>query len=247
MAVRARSGYLANARTTTGRDSANLLEIPSSITLFVTIASGTATVAIEVIDDPLRTPIPVISVTGNAVIILGIPAGQVSSNVTAIGGGASVTVTYRSYVGGEPPITPVSVFSAGAVVPPATTTTISGSISAAVTGTLTTTSTNVDSQKRLYGPAQPANPAAATIYTVPALKKATIEFIQVTNDTASAATITLSVGIDSAATRILDAFSVPAHGVLSLPVEITLAAAEVVQSFQGTGSALTLTLNGTEA
>ena len=247
MAVRARSGYLANAKATTGRDSANLLEIPSSITLFVTITGGTATVAIEVIDDPLRTPIPVISVTTDSVIILGIPAGQISSNVTAISG-ASVTVTYRSYVGGEPPTTPVSVFSSGAVVPPDTTTTISGSVNAAVTGSLTVTSSpSSDAQKRLYGPAQPANPAAATIYTVPALKKATIEFIQVSNDTASAATITISVGADGPATRILDAFSVPANGVLSLPVEVTLAAGEIVQSFQGTASALTLTLNGTEA
>ena len=233
MAVRARSGYLANARASTGRDSADLPEIPSEIIVFITI-SGTATVQVEVADDPLSTPIAVAQVTATSIVVLGIPASKISTNVSVLGGGSTVTATFRSYVGGEPPQNPVSVFTAGALIPPAF------SVSGVVTSTLT------GNQKRLYGPAQPGV-TAATVYTVPAGKTSSLQYLHASNDTALQANLTISVGADAAATRILDAFPLPPHGLLSLPMVITLTAAEIIQVLQGTASAITVILNGTEA
>jgi hypothetical protein len=105
--------------------------------------------------------------------------------------------------------------------------------------------------KRLAGPAQVSN-GAATKYTVPAGTKTILRHIHVQNPSGSAATFTLSIGADAAATRLLDAFSIPAAaaGVTGSVVDFfcyyVLEAAEIIQAFSGTNNVLTLTLNGDE-
>ncbi len=105
--------------------------------------------------------------------------------------------------------------------------------------------------KRLFGPAQVSN-AAATKYTVPALTKTVIRHIRVQNPSASPVTLTISIGADAAATRILDAYSVPAAGagvtasVLDIFGYFVLDAAEILQAFAGTNNILTMTGFGDE-
>lgn len=98
---------------------------------------------------------------------------------------------------------------------------------------------------RLAGPALVSN-AAATKYTVPALTKTILRHIHVSNTTAAAVAFTMSIGADAAGTRIYDAFSIAAGGVLDIWVYFVLAAAEIVQAFAGTNNILTLTLDGDE-
>ena len=103
--------------------------------------------------------------------------------------------------------------------------------------------------KRLAGPAQVSN-AAATKYTVPASTRAVVRHIHVQNPSGSPVTFTLSIGADAAATRILDAFSIPAaaagvtESVKDWWCYYVLEAAEIIQAFAGTNNILTLTIDG---
>lgn len=105
--------------------------------------------------------------------------------------------------------------------------------------------------KRLHGPAQVSN-AAATKYTVPASTKTIVRHIHVQNPSGAAVTFTLSVGADAAATRLYDAYSIPAAaaGVVGSVLDIwcyyVLEAAEIVQALAGTNNILTLTIDGDE-
>lgn len=105
--------------------------------------------------------------------------------------------------------------------------------------------------KRLYGPAQVAT-GPATIYTVPAATKAVIRQIHVQNPSASPVTLTLSVGADAAATRLLSAYSIPAAaaGVTGSVVDfwmyLVVDAAEIVTVSAGTNNILTITITGDE-
>ena len=99
--------------------------------------------------------------------------------------------------------------------------------------------------KRLHGPAQVSN-AAATKYTVPALTKTVIRHIHVQNPSAAAVTFTLSIGADAAATRIFDAFSIPAATPFDHFCYYVVDAAEIVQALSGTNNILTLTIDGDE-
>ncbi|HJQ60140.1 MAG TPA: hypothetical protein VJ890_24760 [Vineibacter sp.] len=102
---------------------------------------------------------------------------------------------------------------------------------------------------RLHGPAQVSN-AAATKFTVPAGQKYIVRHIHVQNPSGAAVTLTVSIGADAAATRILDAYSIPAAaaGVTDSVRDIfcyyVLEAAEILQAFAGTNNILTLTING---
>lgn len=102
---------------------------------------------------------------------------------------------------------------------------------------------------RLAGPAQVSN-SAATKYTVPAATKTIVRHIHVQNPSGSAVTFTLSIGADAAATRIFDAYSIPAAaaGVTGSVFDhycyYVLEAAEVIQAFAGTNNILTLTIDG---
>lgn len=99
--------------------------------------------------------------------------------------------------------------------------------------------------KRLAGPALLTN-AAATKYTVPALTKTIVRTIHVENPTGAAVTFTMSIGADAAGTRIYDAFSIAAGGVLDLFCYYVLEAAEIIQALAGTNNVMTLTLDGDE-
>lgn len=105
--------------------------------------------------------------------------------------------------------------------------------------------------KRLAGPAQVSN-VAATKYTVPANTKTIVRHIHVENPSGAAVTFTLSIGADAAATRLWDAFSIPAaaagerESVKDWYVYLVLEAAEIIQALAGTNNILTLTINGDE-
>lgn len=95
---------------------------------------------------------------------------------------------------------------------------------------------------RIHGPAQVSN-AAATKATVPANTKYIIRHIHISNTSAGVAKITVSIGADAAATRILDARSVAAGDVYDhfgyYPMEET----EIIQAFSDVNNQLTLVIN----
>lgn len=102
---------------------------------------------------------------------------------------------------------------------------------------------------RLFGPAQVAT-GPTTLYTVPALTKAVVRHIHIQNPSGSPVTLTLSIGADAAAARLLDAFSIPAAAagvtgnVLDIWCYYVLATAEVIQAAAGTNNILVITGNG---
>jgi hypothetical protein len=102
-----------------------------------------------------------------------------------------------------------------------------------------------DTLKRLAGPTLLTG-SAATVYTVPASTTATLRNIHVCNETGTAATLTMSIGTDGAGKRLFTGFSVAANDVLDWSGAIVLAAAEVLQAFSGTASALTVVISGVE-
>lgn len=99
--------------------------------------------------------------------------------------------------------------------------------------------------KRLAGPLLITN-AVVTRYTVPASTKAVIRLIHLMNNSASPVDITLSIGADAAGTRILDATTIAADGVLDLYGPFVMDAAEVLQSNASVTNVCTLTLSGEE-
>lgn len=103
-----------------------------------------------------------------------------------------------------------------------------------------------DTLKRLAGPTQ-LGTSAATVYTVPGSTTTVVRDITVANTTGSTATFTLSIGLDAAGTRLYSAVSIPANSTFQRTGSIVLAAAEVVQAYAGTGTALTLTMSGVES
>jgi len=99
--------------------------------------------------------------------------------------------------------------------------------------------------KRLYGPAQLGN-TTATRYTVPALTKTRIVHIHVSNPTASAVTLTVSIGADAAGTRLFDAYSIPAGTVLDHYGNWILDAAEVFAAHASAATSLVMSVFGQE-
>lgn len=102
-----------------------------------------------------------------------------------------------------------------------------------------------DTAKRLSGPAA-LTASAVTQYTVPALTTTILRSIHVANETATAATVTISIGTDGAGKRIFYQTSVPANGILDWSGFIVLATTEIIQALSGTASALTLAISGVE-
>lgn len=105
--------------------------------------------------------------------------------------------------------------------------------------------------KRLAGPAQVAT-GPATVYTVPAGTKTIVRHIHVQNPSASAVTLTLSVGADAAGTRMIAAYSIPGAGagiVNSMQDYywyLVLEATEIIQLSAGTNNILVITIDGDE-
>lgn len=102
-----------------------------------------------------------------------------------------------------------------------------------------------DALKRLAGPSLLTG-SAVTVYTVPASTTTTLRNIHACNETGAAATLTMSIGTDGAGKRLFMGFPVAANDVLDWSGVIVLAAAEVIQAFSGTASALTLVVSGVE-
>lgn len=103
-----------------------------------------------------------------------------------------------------------------------------------------------DAGKRWYGPAQPDAAVAADLFTVTGGHKGHVTNITIANTTSTDATLTLSIGADAAAKRIVSAMNVPANGVIVLNGYWYIDGAEKMQGFQGTASALTVTISGVD-
>ena len=99
--------------------------------------------------------------------------------------------------------------------------------------------------KRLAGPLLITN-SAVTRYTVPALTKTIVRHIHVSNPSGSIVTFTLTIGSDTAAVRLFDAFSIPAGSVLDHFCYYIVDAAEIMQTNAGTTNILVLTMDGDE-
>lgn len=99
--------------------------------------------------------------------------------------------------------------------------------------------------KRLSGPAQLTN-AAVTLYTVPASTVTIVQHIHVSNPSASAVGVTISLGADAAGTRIYDAYSIAAGGVLDVFTKYVLTAGQTIQAFGSTTGVLVQTIDGQE-
>lgn len=99
--------------------------------------------------------------------------------------------------------------------------------------------------KRLVGPAQ-LTAAAATLYTVPSATKTVVRYIHIQNPTGGNIAFTLSIGADAAAVRLYDAVAVPANSAVDYFCYHVLEAAEELQGFAGSASALVITIDGDE-
>jgi len=105
--------------------------------------------------------------------------------------------------------------------------------------------------KRLAGPALVAT-GPTTIYTVPALTKTILRYIQLSNPSASPVTFTLSIGADAAGTRLWSAYSIPAaaagvtDNVRQIFLYVIMDAAEILTVSAGTNNILNITVNGDE-
>lgn len=102
-----------------------------------------------------------------------------------------------------------------------------------------------DSAKRLAGPQQ-LTAAAATVYTVPAATQTIVRNVHVSNSTSAPVTFTMSIGTDAAGTRWWQPTTISANGNLVWTGFQVLNAAEVLQAYGSTASALNLTISGVE-
>lgn len=97
--------------------------------------------------------------------------------------------------------------------------------------------------KRFYGPALlPA--AAADLYTVPWGKRIRVLDTHVSNPSAGAVDLTLSIGADAAGTRVYDGLSIPADSRKDDFTPYELAAGEKIQGFASSAATLNLTITG---
>jgi hypothetical protein len=105
--------------------------------------------------------------------------------------------------------------------------------------------------KRLYGPAQIAT-GPTTVYTVPAATKTIIRHIHVQNPSGSAVTLTLSIGADAAATRLIATYSIPAAaaGIVNSMQDYywyqIMETTEILTLSAGTNNILVIVINGDE-
>lgn len=99
--------------------------------------------------------------------------------------------------------------------------------------------------KRLYGPAQLPN-TTGTRYTVPASTRTVIRHIHLTNPTGGAVTVTMSIGADAAATRILDAYSLAAGTAIDIWGPYTLEATEVIAANASAATSIVAVIDGEE-
>ena len=100
--------------------------------------------------------------------------------------------------------------------------------------------------KRLAGPALLTG-SAATIYTVPAGKRALVRQIHLFNNDAGSIAVTVSVGADAAGTRLLDGYVLATKTGYDLWLApLALEAGETLQAFGGTTLKISSTVMGAE-
>lgn len=99
---------------------------------------------------------------------------------------------------------------------------------------------------RLDGPSQ-LTTTAATLFTVASAEKNIVRHIHLSNPSSSAVAVTLSIGTDAAGTRIFDAFPIGPGQVFDHFCMYVLDAAEIMQGFADTASALVCTIDGERA
>lgn len=230
------TGLLAK-RATTGRNFVKLPQQPCLTILYVDISGGTASVDIEVSEDPTKPDplkfFPIKTVTVKSVHRISMPSSVIAVNVTAISG-ATVEVRYRILVLDNAPEYAIDTFQEGDIT--ARKIVVAGDVSVDLTA-------SNGAATRFYGPAQPGT-ANSTLYTVPALKIALIKAIHIANTTALAATVTLSINGSTDATMWLKAFSIPANSTYDWTGELALAATNTIQGLQGTSGACTVVISG---
>lgn len=95
----------------------------------------------------------------------------------------------------------------------------------------------------IYGPALLTN-SAATKYTNTSGEITVVRFIHVHNTSASALTLTVSIGSDAAATRIFDAYPMAASEVLDHWCEYPLTSTTILQAYASVNNQATITISG---
>lgn len=88
--------------------------------------------------------------------------------------------------------------------------------------------------------------AAATMYTTPGATQFVWKFLRIANTSGTAATVTVSIGADAAATRIFGGETVPANGSITFDLWLPLAATTIIQAYSGTNGVCTFTAGGVE-
>lgn len=103
-----------------------------------------------------------------------------------------------------------------------------------------------DVLKRLVGPVSLTD-TAATVYTVPSGKTATMLDMQVCNESGADAYWTLSIGTDGPGKRLIFESLVPVGKSVQRTGAINLDDGEVVQAYADVDAAITLTISGVES
>lgn len=104
-----------------------------------------------------------------------------------------------------------------------------------------------DTAKRVSGPAL-LTATAATTYTVPAATTTVLRSIHVSNVTANAVGLTLTIGtwVSGGSKDLYTALLIPANGSLDWSGFIVMATTEIMQAFASVTNALTLTVSAVE-
>lgn len=96
--------------------------------------------------------------------------------------------------------------------------------------------------KRIVGPAM-LTAAAATQYTAPTGIRAVIKRIHLLNTDVAARTVTFSIGVDAAGTRLYQSQSIAAGGYFDDYANYTLEPAELIQAFADVTTKVVITIN----
>lgn len=102
-----------------------------------------------------------------------------------------------------------------------------------------------DIARRFYGPGLVTN-SVVTKITVTTSSTFIIRHMRFFNNSASAATITVSIGTDAAGTRIYDAYSIPAKSYEDWSGFLVMSTTEIMQMVAGTTNVITATVSGVE-
>lgn len=100
-----------------------------------------------------------------------------------------------------------------------------------------------DVAARLSGPSV-LGTSAVTIYTSAASTTTIVRHIIAVNTSTVGAQFTMSIGADAAGTRIVPTITLAPKATVEMKGFIVLAAAETLQAYSDTASAITLTVNG---